>query len=52
MFNVQETIGVVKKFLLAQSLVFRKELDESELKENNNTEITDIFPDTFRNLLR
>lgn len=52
MFNVQETIGAVKKLLLAHSLVFRKELDESELKEKENIKVTDIFPDTFRNLLR
>lgn len=49
---LQERIGVVKKMLLAHSKVFRKELHESPLKEKNNTEIKDIFPDTFKNLLR
>ncbi|XP_054270535.1 uncharacterized protein LOC128991562 [Macrosteles quadrilineatus] len=47
-----ERIGVVKKMLLAHSVVFRAELQNSKIAEKNDVKLLDVFPQTFRNLLR
>ncbi|XP_054269417.1 uncharacterized protein LOC128990820 isoform X3 [Macrosteles quadrilineatus] len=47
-----ERIGVVKKMLLAHSVVFRAELQNSKIAEKNDVKLLDVFPQTFKNLLR
>ncbi|XP_054281494.1 BTB/POZ domain-containing protein 3-like [Macrosteles quadrilineatus] len=47
-----ERIGVVKKMLLAHSVVFRAELQNSKIAEKNDVKLPDVFPQTFKNLLR
>ncbi|XP_054284268.1 BTB/POZ domain-containing protein 3-like [Macrosteles quadrilineatus] len=47
-----ERIGVVKKMLLAHSVVFRAELQTSKIAEKNDVKLPDVFPQTFKNLLR
>lgn len=48
----QEMIGVVKDMLFAHSSVMRADLQVSNMQEKKPIEILDIFPNTFRNLLR
>ncbi|XP_054284863.1 BTB/POZ domain-containing protein 3-like [Macrosteles quadrilineatus] len=47
-----ERIGVVKKMLLAHSVVLRAQLKDSKLAEKDDVKVKDIFPQTFKNLLR
>uniref|UniRef100_A0A1B6LDP1 BTB domain-containing protein n=2 Tax=Graphocephala atropunctata TaxID=36148 RepID=A0A1B6LDP1_9HEMI len=47
-----ERIGVVKKMLLAHSVVLRTELEESMLAEKDDVPVKDLYPDTFMNLLK
>lgn len=45
-------IGVVEEMLMAHSDVLRRELQESQIKEKGVVQVEDLYPDTFRNLLR
>ncbi|XP_054282868.1 BTB/POZ domain-containing protein 6-like [Macrosteles quadrilineatus] len=47
-----ERIGAVKLMLMAHSPVFRLELEDSGLKEKNDVALKDMYPDTFRNVLK
>ncbi|XP_054284865.1 BTB/POZ domain-containing protein 3-like [Macrosteles quadrilineatus] len=47
-----ERIGVVKKMLLAHSVVLRAQLKDSKIAEKDDVKVKDIFPQTFKNLLR
>ncbi|XP_054267802.1 BTB/POZ domain-containing protein 6-like [Macrosteles quadrilineatus] len=47
-----ERIGAVKLMLMAHSPVFRLELEDSGLREKNDVPLKDMYPDTFRNVLK
>ncbi|XP_054288309.1 uncharacterized protein LOC129003974 [Macrosteles quadrilineatus] len=47
-----ERIGVVKKMLLAHSKVLRLLLQDSKIAEKGDVKLLDVFPRTFKNLMR
>jgi len=47
-----EKIGAVKTMLMAHSVVFRSELEDSKLKEKGAVKIKDIYPENFKVLLK
>lgn len=49
---LQAKIGVVKEMLFAHSSVMRSDLQVKDIKEKVPIKIQDIFPETFRILLR